>query len=266
MAELQAMKKLPGMQKLIHLKNAFINKIRYKASGFSEVRVLFDQYLNDSLKVKTREKRAVASAAQVGPGHDVHDEMSIATISLKDLLASNETKKGLTEYLGKGLLAAFDEQKLVVSYGPVIASNYLTVPTDFSSHSHEEADSQIGLHVIHSVRESTFKRIVVLSPDTDVLISLLDLEAQGHLGALTDLILRTGKGKDQRDIDIRERVQVMGRSKARGLIGLHNFTGADWGGKWVGISKRTWSVKYFCLADDDPIIHAFSMLGELKID
>jgi hypothetical protein len=34
----------------------------------------------------------------------------------------------------------------------------------------------------------------------------------------------------------------------------------------VGISKKTWSLAYFCLADNDLIVHAFSKLGELKMD
>ena len=40
------------------------------------------------------------------------------------------------------------------------------------------------------------------------------------------------------DIYVVERVHATGSLKSQGLIGLHNFTGADWGGKFVGITKE----------------------------
>ena len=45
------------------------------------------------------------------------------------------------------------------------------------------------------------------------------------------------------------------------MIGLHNFTGADWGGKFVGISKKTWTGKFLSLDDDDDINGCFASLG-----
>ena len=76
------------------------------------------------------------------------------------------------------------------------------------------------------------------SPDTDVLILPMDLVAHGRLGAFTKLNFLTDKGDMYRSITIRERVSVIGREKCQGLISFHNFTGADWGGKFVGISKK----------------------------
>ncbi|CAB3980183.1 Hypothetical predicted protein [Paramuricea clavata] len=59
-----------------------------------------------------------------------------------------------------------------------------------------------------------------------------------------------------------ERVQVIGSHKCQGLIGLHNFSGADWGGKFVGITKKTWVGAYMELDKDDPSINCFWELGE----
>ena len=56
----------------------------------------------------------------------------------------------------------------------------------------------------------------------------------------------TGVGAKYREVDIRQRVEAIGASKAEGLIGLHNFSGADWGGKFVGISKKTWVQTFLC--------------------
>ena len=50
----------------------------------------------------------------------------------------------------------------------------------------------------------------------------------------------TGRGVNQREIDVVDRVKAVGFPRCRGLIGLRNFSGADWGGKFVGISKKKW--------------------------
>ncbi len=53
-------------------------------------------------------------------------------------------------------------------------------------------------------------------------------------------MVKLGKYKGSGKIDIVDRVSVIGIEKAKGLSGIHNFSGADWGGKFVGISKETW--------------------------
>jgi len=56
---------------------------------------------------------------------------------------------------------------------------------------------------------------------------------------ITRLKLLTGKGTKYRQIDVIERVQATGHRKCQGLIGIHNFSGVDWGGKFVGITKKS---------------------------
>ena len=50
----------------------------------------------------------------------------------------------------------------------------------------------------------------------------------------------TGKGTNKQQINIFEQIHAIGRDKCQGFLGLHNFSGADWGEKIVGISKKTW--------------------------
>ena len=107
----------------------------------------------------------------------------------------------------------------------------------------------ILLHIIDAIGDSSLRGIDVWSPDTDVLILLVDLVAHGRLGAFTKLNFLTGKGDNYRSINIRERVSVIGREKCQCVIGFHIFIGEDWGGKFVGISKN-----------DDPIVSAFQIL------
>ena len=130
---------------------------------------------------------------------------------------------------------------------------------------HKEADTLIPHQVLASAAKGALRDIHVWSPDTDVLLLLLDLVSCERIAAPTSLTFSTGKGTTKREIDIFERVQILGCHKCQGLLGLHNFSGADWGGKFVGISKKTWVNAYLRLDDDDPAINCFKDLGNGSI-
>ena len=70
MAVLQSMKKTPMMLKLSDLQVAFIKCIEFMMVGYSEGRVVFDRYQEQSLKNKTRQKRAMTSTE-----FQVHSQM-----------------------------------------------------------------------------------------------------------------------------------------------------------------------------------------------
>ena len=131
----------------------------------------------------------------------------------------------------------------------MVYDNKIVEPTRSAEHCHEEADTLIPHQVLASVEDTPFKDITVRSPDTDVLIFLLDLVSNG------------GKGKG-RMIDILERVQVLGKPRCQALVGFHNFTGADWGGKFVGKTKESWTKAFMAVSTDDPVLESFRKLGE----
>ena len=150
--------------------------------------------------------------------------------------------------------------KLVVVYNTKIKGN-----DHEEEHSHEEADTLIAHQVLASITNNTWKEICVWSPDTDVLTLLLDVVSRGRLGAQTQLKFLTGKGNKNREIDVVERVNAIGINRCQGLIGLHNFSGSDWGGKFVGLTKKTWVKTYMLLDEEDSVIHCFRELGEKQI-
>ena len=186
MAVLQSMKKTPTMQKLSDLQVAFIKRIEFMMVGYNEGRVVFDRYQDQSLKNKTRQKRAVTSTE-----FQIHPEMKL-TMSLKEILSASRTKSSLTCMFAEGLMQHFSSSnnvKLIVVYDTKIKG------CDFEEdHSHEEADTLIPHQVLTSVAESDWREVCVLSPDTDVLTLLLDLVSCGRLGTRTRLKFLTGKG------------------------------------------------------------------------
>lgn len=254
MGVLQGMKKTPSMLKLSDLQDAFNKRIEKMMANYDEGRVVFDRYIDQSLKNKTRRKRAATSVE-----YEIHPEMKL-TMSIKELLSASSTKKKLTCMLGQGLLEYFPRESsflLVVVYDTVIKGH------DFEeAHTHEEADTLIPHQVLASVSNGIMRKLCVWSPDTDVLLLLLDLVSCGRIAAPTCLRFATGMGTKAREIDVLERLKVIGRHKCQGLLGLHNFSGADWGGKFVGIPKKRWIDAYLKLEDDDQAISCFKELGE----
>ena len=263
MSVVNSMKKTPGMVAIKQLKDAFIRKIMNMSKRYVEVRVIFDHYIEDSLKSKTRGGRATSDVASKAT-YEIHDEMSIRTISLRELLSSSMTKSGLTKHLSEAILKKTEgsNQVFIVSYQQCTrVNNPHSIDENLEVHGHEEADTLIPLHVIDSVRLNKCRDIQVRCSDTDVFIMLIDLAASNYLGAMTKLTMLTGTGARYREVDIRERVEAIGKRKVKALIGLHNFTGADWGGKFVGLSKKTWVSTFLSLDVDDDIIESFTSLG-----
>ena len=278
MCLLHTLKKGPEATKMKHLKQQFIEKIAAKERkhNYAEVRVLFDHYKPGAgIKDKTQTKRVCQNESPGMSGDngcfDVHDEMTLKKIPLKTLLSCKKTKGSLTRFLGEGILEYYKDSaiKVFVSYEnrtQINAPYHQTLEADFKLHDHSEADTLIPLHIIHCIRDSAFKYIEVESLDTDVLILLIDLVASGKLGAMTNLLLHAGKGNKRFSLDIKERVAALGLPKSRGLLGFHHFTGSDYGGKFVGISKKKWTEKYLQLNEESEIIAAFSRFGSFTSD
>ena len=122
MAVLQSMKKTSSMTRSSHLKLAFVKRIKTLIKGYTQGRVIFDRYLDVSLKEKARAKQAASSVTME---FKVHDHMSIAKVSLKELFSNSRTKSHLTEILAKALLEEFkgSYQELVVSYDDQVKSS-----------------------------------------------------------------------------------------------------------------------------------------------
>ena len=131
--------------------------------------------------------------------------------------------------------------------GKILINKPHTLTSGFTCHNHEEADTQIPLLLNHSLTDSTNKHFDVYSPDTDVLVILMDLVSNEYSGALTNIILHAGNERSPKTVDVVNRVQCLGRRKRQALIGFYTFSGEDHGNKFVGISKNSWCKLFFSL-------------------
>lgn len=80
-------------------------------------------------------------------------------------------------------------------------------------HTHEEANTLIPNQVLRSIDEHLSQELCVSTPDTDVLVLLLDLVSGGRYGNLNCLKFLTGKATNYREIDVIQRVRAIGIHK-----------------------------------------------------
>ena len=103
------------------------------------------------------------------------------------------------------------------------------------------------------------------SPDTDVFLYNTTLTADHGHENLTVRFLKHNPAKIPGEaINLNTVCESMGQEKASGLIGVHIFTGSDWGGKFASISKKKWIKTYLELEPTSPIVEAFRQLGEVE--
>ena len=254
MAVLRGMKKKPSTKLFKDLSREFIAKLDYLLQGFDEGRIIFDPY-NEAYVLKQQTQKKRSSAIQT---YDVYWEMPL-NMSLSDLFSASASKRKASKLLGEAILRHYEKERIniVVAY-----ENQVVSISSIVEHSHDEADQLIPNQVKECARIYPFADINVESPDTDVFMILMHLTAKGHLSVNNSLTLVSGQGKKNTHINIVERVCVVGPNKSKGLLGFHNFTGADWGGKFVGITKKTWTDAYLSLDDESDVVKAFCSLGE----
>lgn len=153
----------------------------------------------------------------------------------------------------------------IVVYGTSWYSNNRNLHApEISTHNHEK-DTLIPLHVLVAMNQSDVVRnIAVGSPDTNVFNLHHGLFAKN--GIAGELTFKAGKGKLESKISINERCNFIGTDKAMGLLRLRVFPGADWRGKFFGISKKKWVTSYLALEPNSEVINDFQQLRDSDSD
>ena len=121
------------MTKVIHFQEELLKRISKLMKGYDEGRIVFDKYLDQSLKNKTRLIRSKSSAE-----YAVHPDMSL-TMSIKDLLSAPSTKRRLTVMLDHFIKQ--QQIRIIVVYDDKIRKS--ESPDQIEFHTHEEADTLI---------------------------------------------------------------------------------------------------------------------------
>ena len=76
----------------------FLDRLDSQTEGYSEVKLVFDTYEDNSLKKATRKSRR---HGEVPVRYKIEDKTNIKNLALSKLLSHDDTKQRLTYYFGK---------------------------------------------------------------------------------------------------------------------------------------------------------------------
>lgn len=218
----------------------FVDHIHKVGKRFDRIDVTFDQYKDTGTSIKdgTREKRKKKSR----PIRRLVESRDVPLPSnWNDFLALSENKRDLSAFLSNELIRATPSGKTVVVAGGLgmeVKVSDSEVDVSILKSNHEEADTRVILHCIHSVAE----HIVVSARDTDIAILLL---AHFNKMQCETLWLKAGTSKKPKYIPIHEirKTLALEQSVLDTIPAFHAITGCDTVSFLLGHSKKTsWDV------------------------
>ena len=226
----------------------FIGHIMHISSTTSsndvqQIHIVFDKYLEDSIKGQTRAKRGDDQ------GHLYHVKADVAIPqNWKQFLSKGQNKANLaqyyTEYIMECTPASLKKaQTLFTSGGKDDKAFSITtervIEVDSLSSNQEEADTRIVLHSA-AAAENGAQTVVVHSPDTDVLVLLVH-----HRPAIKakEIFFMTGReGKHTqltRYIPVHTIYDLLSMEQQKILLSVYCLTGCDTVSSFFGHGKRT---------------------------
>lgn len=190
--------------------------------------IVWDMYIENSLKSSTRQKRGKGKRRRVVPSAAIPKNW-------QDFLREDANKTELFAYLSqccngwntdpnKELVATYGESVLVLPAREDVSS--------LSPCSHEEADTRIFVHAVDAAVHGHMN-ILIRTVDTDVLVLAVSIfQTMG----IEELWLEFGSGKHRRYISAGAISTALG-TKAKALSFFHAFTGCDTVSCFVGHGK-----------------------------
>jgi len=218
------------------LKPASAKTFNEYACQISRVDLVWDRYIQDSLKGTARAKRGKGVRRRVVAGASLPGNW-------QNFLRVDSNKTELFRFLSDALLKSFnqDGKQLVITDGESVLSKPPVDDIDsLSPCNHEEADSRMLLHVAHAAHHS-HRKIMIRTVDTDVVV--LAVHIAHSLGPENELWLAFGTGKNLKHLAAHEIASGLGPEKAQALPMFHALTGCDTVSSFVGHGKKTaWKI------------------------
>ena len=212
-----------------HLRSTQTNVLKELAS-VKRLDIVWDVYLEDSLKAATRQKRGSGLQKKVIPSATLPDNW-------KGFLRVDDNKTELFAFLAKKVGGTKVEGKQLVT---TLLSGILASPpfSDVSSNSlqpcsHEEADTRLFLHVQDCSRSGS--RVMIRSTDTDVIVLAV---ANFRRLPVQEIWIAFGVGKHFRYLPAHKIALQLGRQSSEALPMFHVFSGCDTVSFFAGKGKN----------------------------
>jgi hypothetical protein len=214
-----------------YAKDVFIPFLNTQFKDCNRVDVVWDTYVENSLKDSTREKRGVGQRRKVAAATKIPKNWN-------DFLRNSANKEELFDFLSNKVSNhQFIEGKYVyITSGISVKTNHCVKMPDCN---HEEADTRILVHLIHALEQGA-KFIQVRTVDTDIVIILIGkFHEISSSFPVQDISVAFGKGKDFRYYSIKQICDHLGEPISQGLLFFHAFTGSDTTSAFRGKGKQS---------------------------
>ena len=209
----------------------FVAYLHQQLRNNDRVDVVWDTYLDDSLKEHAREKRGQGMRRKVSPKTMIP--------KWKSFLCHPKNKAELFSFLStKVEQSEFQADKVVYITSGDKVLNVGSAHT-MSDCNHEEADTRIVIHLLHALVTGS-QLIQIRTVDTDVVVILLGMfhivrtkyeDAQIWVGL--------GFGKDMKHVNLNDIYDGIGEARSRGLPVFHAITGCDTTSAFMNKGKTT---------------------------
>ena len=197
----------------------FMPYIQQHLQSVKRLDVVWDRYLQNSLKQNTRDRR--------GSGQRI---LISATTQLPRNWQSflRENKEDLFKFLADRIESENVPvgKQLVTTYGTnVKCTDKVQDTRKLTPCTHEEADTRLMIHVADCPTQG-YKKITVRTSDTDVVVLAVYTFSLLNIANL-QLWIAFGTGKLFRYLAVRNIAEKLGPERARALPLFHSFTGCD---------------------------------------
>uniref|UniRef100_UPI00358E697A uncharacterized protein n=1 Tax=Myxine glutinosa TaxID=7769 RepID=UPI00358E697A len=208
----------------------FLPYVKAQLRNVMRIDIIWDVYLDESLKTTARENR----------GKGVRRRVALSNMipgNWQEFLRLADNKTELFDFLAHQVVEHLSAVKDVYT---TCGQNVLCtrVHQDISSLApctHEEADTRMLLHTVDAARRG-YCRIMLRTVDTDVLVLAVSTVARLEN---TEIWVAFGTGKHLRYIPAHDIATELGSEKARALPMFHAFTGCDTVSSFAGRGKKT---------------------------
>ena len=195
----------------------FLPYVQSQLNKANRVDIVWDEYIPNSLKAMTRQKRGKGTRRRVQPETKIPGNW-------KAFLRIDENKVELFAFLAQECIQIHTDGKVVSTLGKLTILNSPMEDTSrLSPCTHEEADTRLLLHAADA-SSTGCKRIMLRTVDTDVVVLATALFNQINV---TELWVSFGTGKNRRLIPVHTISKTLGPQKSISLLMFHAFTGCD---------------------------------------
>ena len=226
----------PGVEKTFsgYAEKSFLPFIEAQLCHADWVDIVWDEYIQNSLKATTRSHRGTGVRRRVTPTNQLPRNWS-------SFLREDSNKRELFMFLADCASSLEVHGQVITTYGQDVQCTSPRERVSLSPCTHEEADTRMLLHAADTVQQGD-RKILLRTVHTNVLVLAVsvfhDLSSMQPEEQL-EVWVAFGTGINLRCIPAHSIASNLGSERSKALPAFHAFTGCDTVSCFAGRGKKT---------------------------